>query len=852
MLGVLVAGALLFASLRATPLVDGAEGAANGVAESPRVRDGFKLELVYAPPLKTQGSWVSLTVDDRGRLIASDQYGALYRVSPSAIGGPASKSRVERIPAKIGSAQGLAFVNGALYAMVNSTDPGAANGLFRVRDSNGDDTLDQVEQLLPLRGTGEHAQHAVVASPDGRSLYLCAGNYAPSPSHFAASRVPGGWSEDQLLPRIDDPAEQSAGVPAPGGWIVRTDLDGGNCELFSLGYRNIYDMAFNGDGELFTFESDLDVDIGTPWYRLPSLLHVTSGADYGWRGGDGLWPPYYPDTLPPAATAPPGSPTGLASSAGSAFPPEYQSAMFAGDWGRGAVFAVRLTPTGASYRGDCEPIVEGVSGVTDLVVNPQDGALYFTVGGRRVESKLYRLVWTGKKASGEELVADKISDDANMPAGADGASAVEARARRAVLERFHLKTANDAGRSIWPSLSSADRFIRYAALTALERTDPRSWYKQALEEPNVLAKFTALIALTRRNEPAQADDWVSAIVEADFAKLTKDEQQTVLRAAALGVMRFKRLSPATLERLAAGVAPWFPTNRPDVDRELAKLLVRLKSPTIVEPLAHQLTDAASSEQQVGAAIMLSAATAGWTPATRTALLDWFDAAAERHGHRSFYPYLTAARKRFIAGFSTDERKTYAARLAPPSVKSGESVAVDSPRNFVKAWTVDQVVAAANSSVEANGAILGRRLYAQLGCADCHAIHGIGASVGPNLTNVGRRYSTADLARAIVEPSDEIPDIYRQTTFVADGRSVTGRVTNMTADTISVTTDMRDPGSAVKLRRDAIETETPSPLSAMPSKLLETLEANEIAALFQFLKLGDAADPSGTAHSAATP
>ncbi len=42
---------------------------------------GFQVDLVYSVPQATQGSWVNMTVDPKGRLIVSDQYGKLYRVT---------------------------------------------------------------------------------------------------------------------------------------------------------------------------------------------------------------------------------------------------------------------------------------------------------------------------------------------------------------------------------------------------------------------------------------------------------------------------------------------------------------------------------------------------------------------------------------------------------------------------------------------------------------------------------------------------------------------------------------------------------------------------------------------------
>jgi len=51
--------------------------------DSLHVADGFKVELLYSVPKDRQESWVAMTVDPKDRLIVSDQYGGLYRVTPS-------------------------------------------------------------------------------------------------------------------------------------------------------------------------------------------------------------------------------------------------------------------------------------------------------------------------------------------------------------------------------------------------------------------------------------------------------------------------------------------------------------------------------------------------------------------------------------------------------------------------------------------------------------------------------------------------------------------------------------------------------------------------------------------------
>ena len=72
-------------------------------------------------------------------------------------------------------------------------------------------------------------------------------------------------------------------------------------------------MAFNEDGELFTFDSDMEWDIGLPWYRPIRINHVTSGSDYGYRENNEKWSPAYPDNLPAVINVGQGSPTNVMS-----------------------------------------------------------------------------------------------------------------------------------------------------------------------------------------------------------------------------------------------------------------------------------------------------------------------------------------------------------------------------------------------------------------------------------------------------------------------------------------------------------------------------------------------------------
>ncbi|MFP6618886.1 MAG: hypothetical protein VB877_06040, partial [Pirellulaceae bacterium] len=194
---------------------------------------GFQVELLYTVPKGTQGSWVSIAFDNKGRLIASDQGNkGLYRITPPAIGSEA-ETRVEKLNVKITSSQGMLYAFDSLYISVNG---GPGSGFYRARDTNGDDQYDEVKLLKKIQGGGEHGPHALRLSPDGKLIYLVAGNHTNPPEKFDASRMRPNWSEDLLLPRQWDARGHARGKLAPGGWVAKTDPEGKTWEIISNGY----------------------------------------------------------------------------------------------------------------------------------------------------------------------------------------------------------------------------------------------------------------------------------------------------------------------------------------------------------------------------------------------------------------------------------------------------------------------------------------------------------------------------------------------------------------------------------------------------------------------------------------
>src|SRR5262249_6929497 len=158
-----------------------------------------------------------------------------YRVTLPPISGKAEGLRIEPIDAPIGQAQGLLWAFDSLYVVVNVDRRSTLDaGLYRVRDTDGDDRLDKVELLRKLNGGGEHGPHAVILAPDGRSLYIVAGNATQVPELYG-SLVPRVWGEDNLLPHMVDGGGFMTGEKAPGGYICRVTPDGQTWDLVATG-----------------------------------------------------------------------------------------------------------------------------------------------------------------------------------------------------------------------------------------------------------------------------------------------------------------------------------------------------------------------------------------------------------------------------------------------------------------------------------------------------------------------------------------------------------------------------------------------------------------------------------------
>ena len=798
---------------------------------------GFTIEHVLKADRIKNGSWICMTKDPKGRLLLGAQRGQpITRVTLK--DGKVIKEEILRIP--VTETMGMLFVENALYLDGSGND--GKFGLYRCRDTKGDDSYDDVQCLREWHGgAGEHGAHGIVLGPD-KMLYIVCGNFTDPPTDLAASSPHRNYADDIVLKRAEDGNGFGAGKLPPGGFVARMDLDGKNPELFSAGLRNTYDIAFNADGELFGFDSDMEWDWGTPWYRPIRAFHSVRGGEQGFREGSAKWPEYYADSLPATATVGIGSPTGGVFGAGAKFPLKYQKAFFMCDWTYGRLIALHLTPRGASYSGVWENFVapkslHGNSGksplnLTAVLIN-DDGSLYFTIGGRGTQSSLFRVTYTGQETA-TPVAASELHDQAGS----------EARDLRHKLEAFNFRADPAAVEFAWPHLNSPDRFIHYAARMAIERNPVAEWQAKALAEKRPEAALTALLALARLGAADTQSAVLKSLISIPFASLTEEQKLEKLRVIEVAIARHGLPKGEIAKQLIADVDPLYPAKTEFANRELCQILLSLNAPSAVARTVALLKAAPTQEEQVTYVMSLRTIKTGWNVDLRRAYLSWWnggrstehppqvvqwfeDAGIHYNNGASFSNFMSRAHEEVKFTMSPDEIAALSDILSAYGPSQQRKLTSLASRKIVKAWTTTDLQPLLDQVGKGRNFGRGKEVFNEANCIACHRYGDQGGAIGPDLTAVAVRFKRQDILESCTEPSKVVSEQYMNTAVgMEDGRVFIGRIVNETADKVVIRPNPLET-ETVTVAKSQIKWRELSKISPMPEGLLNTFTKDEI-------------------------
>lgn len=812
-------------------------------AEALDLLPGFQVEHLFRAGGNTNGSWISMANDPLGRILLGGQRGQpITRLTIE--NGKVTREEILTIP--VTEVMGMLFVDQVLY--LNGAGADGRYGLYRCRDPRGDGSYSSIELLREWQGgAGEHGAHAIVLGPD-RKLYVVCGNFVDVPRDLAPSSPHRNYADDLPLKRAEDGNGFGAGRMPPGGFIARMDLDGKEIELYSAGQRNTYDIGFNADGELFGFDSDMEWDWGTPWYRPIHVFHSVRGGDQGFREGSAKWPEYYPDGLPQTTTIGIGCPTGVTFGTGAKFPARYQKAFFICDWTYGRLIAVHLTPRGASYTGTWENFVAPKSlrtgtgrvplNLTDCLIGA-DGALYFTIGGRGTQASLFRVVYAGEEAATPLADAELRNRDGE-----------EARVQRRQLESLNVRPDANSCDLAWRHLGSPDRYVRNAARLALERNPLEAWQARALAEREPQAALTALLALARS---AAAETQPAIFQSLAARKLTEQQQLEALRVIGVSIARHGAPTGDVARQLLAKIDPLYPSNSQSLNRELCQILLALNAPEAVARTIGLLLAAPTQEEQLTYVMALRNIRSGWNVDLRRTYLTWWnqgrasehpavvlqwfkDAGINYNQGASFGNFLAKAHEEAKFSMSPDEILALDDLLTAYTASQQRKPAPPlSTRKLVREWSTADLQEKLTQIGKARNFARGREVFYEAQCSACHRYGDQGGAIGPDLTAVAIRFKRLDILESMTEPSKVLSEQYRNTAIeTTDGKVIVGRIVDENPEQVVVRPDPLEE-KTVTIQKAQIESRAPSKISPMPLGLLNTFSQEDILDLLAYME-----------------
>ncbi len=824
-----------FGQSQLPPLKKSVEDSSTGL----NVQPGFEVELIYKVDKRKYGSWIAMTFDDKGRLAVSDQGRAgTFSIEIPKPGEAFDESKIKKLNVK-SSQWGMLYAFDHLYMMGNRVLSRA-----KVLD-NGD--LGPTEFLAEMNGGGEHGPHSIVVSPDGKSLYVIAGNMTRLPK-YQKTRIRDNWKDDYLLQNYA--YGHNGGGKAPGGWVLKISPDGKEREVMNMGYRNPVDFALNRDGELFVYDADMEWDIGAPWYRPTRVNHGVSGGESGWRATSKKWRKYFPDTVGSVVDIGPGCPTGVIAGTNTKFPTHYRDALFICDWTFATMFSIHLTPNGSSYVGEKREFISNTKGslaLTDVDIGP-DGNMYFCVGGRGGQSSLYRVSYKGK--------ADTSLSELDTTS-----SHAKARQTRHMLEAFHGHPDPKALETAWPYLNDDDYHLRYAARIAIEWQDHKTWADKAYSEQNDLAAIHALLGLARSDREGSLTPSVKRLLKVDFDKLDKTSQLALLRTYGVIMSRGGKPDAGQVKAIGDQLDPHFPAKDDNLNEELCRVLCHLQHPSVVEKTVALMQTTKAKVPDFDAEVMkrnkgyggrilssmesnpnilnihflfcLKDVQAGWTMDDRKVYLAELKTLMSKKGGNMFTGYIQKIRDSAIA--SVPEKDRPSLQYLMGDVKSIDLSKLPKAKGPGVVWTVESALKMLKEEPLVGRSLAnGKKMFSAGLCVACHRFGTEGGGIGPDLTNLAKRSDYKAILESTLQPNLVVSDQFEQHELkMKDGSVVLGRIVVDEKDAYSLVQSGLEPLKLKRVSKAEVASKKASKLSMMPPGLANSMNADELKDLVAY-------------------
>jgi putative heme-binding domain-containing protein len=133
---------------------------------------------------------------------------------------------------------------------------------------------------------------------------------------------------------------------------------------------------------------------------------------------------------------------------------------------------------------------------------------------------------------------------------------------------------------------------------------------------------------------------------------------------------------------------------------------------------------------------------------------------------------------------------------------------------------------------------GKAMFTVSLCSACHTMRGEGGVAGPDLTQLGTRFSYKDMLESIIEPNKTISDQYGATVFyLKEGGSVVGRIITQDNDKYTISQNPFSPQTTRDVLKKDVQRNRISEVSPMLPGMINRLNDQELRNLLGYLKAG---------------
>ena len=163
--------------------------------------------------------------------------------------------------------------------------------------------------------------------------------------------------------------------------------------------------------------------------------------------------------------------------------------------------------------------------------------------------------------------------------------------------------------------------------------------------------------------------------------------------------------------------------------------------------------------------------------------------------------------------------------------------IGSNRAFIQAWTVDDLKGELDTGLRGRTASIGEKIFAEASCKGCHKVKGEGGVIGPELTDVFKRWKgdRVGVLREILDPSHKVDAKYQmQQILTTDGKVLSGIVLKEDDDNVTLLSNPESKEPTV-VPQDDIDDIFPAKNSMMPKALMDQFTKDEIFEMMAYLE-----------------